>query len=231
MTQHKAQELCTLAEEYLYHQETAGADKARQLLLQAIPLIEAKNDMRNLASAYNNLAFATILLHDWNEGERLLRKSLRMHKSLKNRTEIAVCQNSLGNVAHNRNQLRKAEKLYKKSLKQHKIEKNYAEMANVSNNLGLLAQKHDKLEGAEVLFNEAKRLYALTGHVKGVERTEINLARTELLKSERNIKEKAKEITIRHIYWEKTKKHAKPIFFVIGLLATVLGIVRFFLDP
>ena len=111
------------------------------------------------ASLWHNLGMITQQRRQFDEAEKLYRKSLAIYKKLKDEYQQAGILNNLGVIAQEKRQFDEAEKLLRKNLEIYKKLKDEDQQAGTLNNLGIIAHKQRQFDEAEKLYRKSLAIY------------------------------------------------------------------------
>ncbi len=125
--------------------------EAQKYYLLNLKIRKQLNDLKGIATAYNNLATLNLNKSEFLESINYYQKSLSIRLTIKDSIGIASCYNNLGIIFHRLKDYNNAEKYYLQAILFFK--KNSVELAEAYNNLGAVYFEQDD-------YAKAKKYYA-----------------------------------------------------------------------
>ena len=133
-------------------------ERARELLIEALPILEAQNELLHVAQAYGNLGNLTVHAEEFEAARGWYRQALERFQALDAQLEICGLLNNLAGIAYYEERYAEASELYAEALQRARDLGSASDERNTLMNLALLHMQQSSYGEAARICRAALRL-------------------------------------------------------------------------
>lgn len=156
--------------------------KTMTLADSAKNIIDSENDVIEIARYFYIKGSTHFCLGEYMKAIESIKKSIKVRNLLGDNQGIAMCNNFMGKIYLQQNNLENANHYFILALRQNKKIDNDIGRGYVLINLGKLKEEQDSLNAAYSLFQEAHKLFLKNGELRGIAFTLTRTAKIEAIR-------------------------------------------------